>query len=110
MPTWRHKPANREYLNKRYTPDEQQAQTDAACSATQRLYCDELQAWRGCTDKRCRRHLRCSGDPAACFARVRERHEISNAVWAAVIRGGPGRIPPATHREWVMRRTPPDSL
>jgi hypothetical protein len=30
MPTWRNKPANRDYLNKRHTPAQQQALSDGA--------------------------------------------------------------------------------
>ncbi len=111
MPAWRNKAANREYLNKRYTPRQQQALDNAARSATQRLYCDVLRLWRTCSGKSCRRHLRCMGDPAACFHRGRANvPQIDEAVRAKVIAGGPRRIPPATHKEWIVRRYPPSSL
>jgi hypothetical protein len=109
MPSWRNKPANREYFNKRYTPEQQQALRNAARSATQRLYCDVLERWRSCKTKSCRRHLRCTGDAAACFRGIRPE-QIDNAVRAAVIAGGPRKIPPATHKEWVARRYLPDTL
>jgi hypothetical protein len=108
MPTWRNKPANRQHLNKRYTPRQQQQLYNAAKAATQRLYCDVLEFWRGCTGKKCRRHLRCMGSPAACLKRglksvPRWRQDRATL---AVMAGGPGKIPPANHKEWHMRRTP----
>jgi hypothetical protein len=108
MPTWRNKPANRQHLNKRYTPRQQQQLRKSAKAATQRLYCDVLQFWRRCAGKKCRRHLQCMGDPAACLDRglktVPEwrRHRATLEVRA----GGPRRIPPANHKEWGMRHTP----
>jgi len=110
MPTWRNKPANWEYLNKRHTP-KQQALNNAAVSATQRLYCDVLCLWRTCSGKPCRRHRRCPGDPAACLRRGRAIiADIDASVRAEVIAGGPKRLPPATHMEWIVRRYPPSSL
>ena len=112
MPTWRNKPPNRQYLNKRYTPRQQQQRYNAAKAATQRLYCDVLQFWRGCTGKGCRRHLRCMGDPAACLKRGWQNVSNKQRRWAfAEVRaGGPGRIPPANHKEWNMRHTPPSTI
>jgi hypothetical protein len=108
MPTWRNKPSNRQHLNKRYTPHQQQELYDAAKVATQRLYCDVLEIWRGCGDKKCRRHLQCKGNPAACLksgsqtiSRKRQRR-----AYTEVLSGGPRRVPPANHKEWGMRRTP----
>jgi hypothetical protein len=109
MPSWRKKPANREYLNKRYTPRQQQVRLDNARAATRRLYCDVLTMWRSCADKRCRRHRRCSGDVGACFAKIRSE-QMDAAVRAAVVTGGPRRLPPATHTEWAIRRWPPFSV
>ena len=93
MPTWRNKPPNRQYLNKRYTPRQQQQRYNAAKAATQRLYCDVLQFWRGCTGKGCRRHLRCMGEPAACLKRGWQNVSNKQRRWAfAEVRaGGPGR-------------------
>jgi len=108
MPTWRNKPADRQYLNKRHTPRQQQQLFNAAMAATQRLYCDVLRLWRGCAGKRCRRHLRCMGAPAACL--VRGLQDIPEwrrrRAYFEVLEGGPRRIPPANHKEWGMRRTP----
>jgi len=112
MPSWRKKPTNRQDLNKRYTPRQQQALRNAARAATQRLYCDVLALWRGCANKECRRHLRCMGEPGACLKRgwkkvPRHRHD---RLRAEVMAGGPRRIPTATHKEWGMRRYPLSSL
>jgi len=112
MPTWRKKPANRQYFNKRYTQPQQQALQNAAKAATQRLYCDVLLLWRACANKKCRRHLRCIGEPATCLGRgwpaVSKRRQ--RAAHAEVLAGGPRRLAPANHKEWSMRRTPPSSL
>jgi hypothetical protein len=112
MPTWRNKPANRVHLNKRYTPERQQARKDAARDAVRRLYCDSLELWRTCAAGRCRRHRRCAGDSRACMRRVWNdipRHR-EKQIWAAVIAGGPRKIAPANHVEWNMRRNPPDTI
>ena len=109
MPTWRNKPPNRQHANKRYTPRQQQELRNAALAATQRLYCDVLELWRACAGKRCRRHLRCMGEPGRClrggWANVSHRQE--RRVYAQVLAGGPRRVAPANHKEWNMRRNPP---
>jgi hypothetical protein len=112
MPSWRNKPADRQYLNKRYTPKQQQALFNAAMAATQRLYCDVLSFWRACANKQCRRHLRCTGDQAACLRRgwrtVSKRRQ--RWAYAQVLAGGPRRLSPANHKEWGVRRDPPSSI
>jgi acetylornithine deacetylase/succinyl-diaminopimelate desuccinylase-like protein len=111
MPSWRNKPANREYLDKRYTPEQQQALYDAARGATRRLYRDVLRLWRTGPGKSCRRHRRCLGDPAACFKRGRANvSQIDESARVEVIARGPRRISPATHTEWIVRGCPPSSL
>jgi hypothetical protein len=112
MPTWRNKPPNRQYLNKRHTPQQQQELHDAAKAATLRLHCDVLELWRGCEGKRCRRHLRCAGEPAACLRQGWQNASQQRRRWAygEVLAGGPGRVAPANHKEWGMRRTPPSSI
>jgi hypothetical protein len=111
MPTWRKKPANRQYLNKRYTPKQQQALYNAARAATQRLYCDVLELWRSCRKPRCKRHQRCSGEPQACLRRCTSLpNDQHDAVRAQVIAGGPRRIPPATHTERDLREYPLSTL
>ncbi len=112
MPTWRNKPANRGHLNKRYTPEQQQARSDAARDAVRRLYCDILELWKTCATGRCRRHRRCAGDSRACMRRVWSdipRHR-QRKIWAQVIAGGASKIPTANHAEYQMRHTPPDTI
>jgi hypothetical protein len=112
MPSWRNKPANRQYLNKRYTPEQQHAMDKAARAAVQRLYCDVLETWRACQTPRCKRHRRCAGDPQACLRRGVKgvpQHRLNDAE-AEVLAGGPRRVAPATHTEWVLRRWPLSSL
>jgi hypothetical protein len=69
MPTWRKTPPTRHHRNKRNTPDQRQARSNAARRATQRLSCDVLNAWKGCLKKPCKRQRRC-GDAAACLKRA----------------------------------------
>ena len=112
MPAWRNKPANRQYLNKRYTPKQQQAIHNAARATVQRLYCDVLETWRACKTPRCKRHRCCTGAPQACLRRgVRgvPQHRLNDAQ-AEVLSGGPRRIAPATHTEWELRRWPLSSV
>jgi hypothetical protein len=112
MPSWRTKPPNRNDLNKRYTPKQQQARRNAALAATQRLYCDVLALWKGCRNKQCKRQRSCMGEPAVCLKAAwpgvpQHRH---NEIREAVIAGGPRRKKPQTHVEWNLRRYPPSSL
>jgi hypothetical protein len=113
MPSWRKKPANQHHLNKRYTPHQQQARYNAARTATQRLYCDVLDAWKGCRNKRCKRQRCCMGGAATCLKRALAdipQHRL-DALRDEVIAGGPRRVPPATHKEWgLLRRYPISSL
>ena len=106
-------PGEKEFT-KRRTVAEGLALADAAHAAVWRLYCDVFKFWRACRVKRCRRHRRCDGEPAACLMRglpsVPEAER--QAAAAAVIAGGPRRIPPATHLEWICaasrcRSSPP---
>jgi hypothetical protein len=112
MPTWRNKPPNRQYLNKRYTPRQQQDLRNAALAATQRLYCDALELWRTCAGKKCRRHVRCMGEPGPClrrrWAKVSRRRQ--REALAQVLAGGPHHVAPANHKEWAMRRNPPSTI
>ncbi len=95
-------------FTKRRTVDEGLALADAAHAAVWRLYCEVFKFWRACRVKKCRRHRRCLGAPAPCLMRglasVPEAER--QAAAAAVIAGGPRRIPPATHLEWRVRREP----
>lgn len=59
-------PGEKEFT-KRRTVAEGLALADAAHAAVWRLYCDVFKFWRACRVKRCRRHRRCDGEPAACL-------------------------------------------
>jgi hypothetical protein len=113
MPSRRSKPpSSRQNFLKRRTLAEGRMQIDAAHIATSRLYCDALRCWRRCTKRSCKRHRRCLGDPADCllgglmFAPASRRLKAQKEV----IAGGPRRLPPATHIEWVIRRSPLQTL
>jgi hypothetical protein len=107
MPSWRNKPKSvKGQFLKRRTFEQGKAEVDAAHVATCRLYCDALRFWRDCKSRACQRHRRCTGDAFHCLgaghylvppSRRRRAQKI-------VIAGGPRRIAPATHIEWVVRR------
>jgi hypothetical protein len=79
---------------------------DAVHVATWRLYCEVLALWSGCRNKKCRRHRRCLGEAAACLLRAQPNVPQARLAEAAkeVMAGGPRRLPPATHLEWLVRR------
>ncbi len=99
-------------LHKRYTADELEARRKAATKALCRIYCDVIGFWRGCTNKQCKRHRRCCGEPWPCLQRglpgvPRGMHA---KIIAAVRAGGPERIAPINNLESEMRRNPPGWL
>ena len=85
---------------------------NAAHVATWRLHCEVLGLWRVCRLKKCRRHRRCRGEPAACLFRALPSvpHAQQLEAEKEVMAGGPRRVPPATHLEWTVRREPLPSL
>ncbi len=106
MPSWRNEPSTKQNFLKRRTYEAGRAQVDAAHRATQRLYCDALGFWRRCSSRRCRRHRRCCGEAARCLMRGLIHVPPSQRLKArqAVIGGGPRRIVPRMHIEWIVRR------
>jgi hypothetical protein len=104
----RSKQLHDKHFTKRRSVDDGIKLADAAHAATWRLYCDVLQLWRACPNKPCRRHRRCHGEPAACLMRglptVPPEQRLAAA--AEVVKGGPRRLAPATHMEWLVRREP----
>jgi hypothetical protein len=102
------KPARRGLYNKRLTPDEQVAQREAAFDAIRRLYAEALPLWRFCRHGTCRRHKTCAGDVRPCLERgwPLMPRELQMRAYHEVMRGGPRRLPPATHTEWQLRRFP----
>jgi hypothetical protein len=112
MPVPRDKPSAAPNYEKRRSFADGRALVDAAHSATHRLYCDVLRFWRRCSDKSCKRHRRCAGEPTACLMRHLPLVPIAERVAAQkqVIAGGPRRIAPATHVEWQVRRAALESV
>jgi hypothetical protein len=108
----RKKSGRRGLYNKRWTPDEQNAQREAAFTAIRRLYGEALPLWRVCVRGYCRRHKCCAGDAAHCLKRgwpLMPPH-LQAAAFAQVKLGGPRRRPPATHLEWELRNYPPSNF
>jgi len=106
MPSRRNKSSNDQNFLKRHTFAEGRAQLDGAHIATQRLYCGALRFWRRCALRSCKRHRRCCGEPARCLTRGLMYVPQSRRLKARqeVIAGGPCRVAPATHIEWIIRR------
>jgi hypothetical protein len=97
---------------KRRTFEQGKAEIDAAHVTTWRLYCDTLAFWRRCPNKACKRHRRCSGEPAGCLMRGLPGVPRAARLKAEqdVIAGGPQRIAPASHVEWTVRRSALETL
>jgi hypothetical protein len=98
--------------NKRLTPEEDVAQREAAFAAIRRLYCEVVPVWRFCRRGYCRRHQQCCGDIGPCLERGWPLipPELQKAAFDQVQVGGPRRLPPATHKEWRLRRYPPSNF
>ena len=106
MPRSRSKQKEEKKFTKRRSVEDGLKLADAAHLATWRLYCEVLRFWRSCSVHKCRRHRRCLGEPAHCLMRGLPSvpHEQQQAAAKQVIAGGPRRIAPATHFEWLVRR------
>ena len=106
MPKARNKQPTEKDFQKRRTVEQGIKLADDAHVATWRLYCEVFRFWRSCATKRCRRGRGCMGEPARCLMRglpsvtPAQRQAAEKAIAA----GGPRRIPPATHMEYVVRR------
>jgi hypothetical protein len=101
-----YKPTDRGNYLKRRTFEKGRTEVDAAHRATFRLYCDSLALWRRCRMRKCLRHRRCLGDePNMCFTYALPCIDPQTRIEARrqVIKGGPRRLPPATHMEWLLR-------
>ena len=103
---------NEKQFTRRRSIDAGLALADAAHVATWRLYGEVLRLWRACGIKKCRRHRRCLGEPAACLLRALPSVSHAQQLEAAkaVTTGGPRRIPPETQLEWKVRREPLPAL
>lgn len=93
---------------KRRTFEQGKKLADDAHAATWRLYCEVFRFFRSCRLKSCKRHRRCGGEPAACLMRGLPTVPPAERLAAqkSVIAGGPRKIRPATHMEYVVRRQP----
>lgn len=90
------------------TEEGQCAQREAAFEAIRALYVESLPLWRLCGRAYCRRHHTCNGDRRACLQQgwpLLPKH-IQEEAFAQVMRGGPRRLRPATHKEWILRGFP----
>ena len=87
-------------FNKRRSVEAGLKLADAAHVATWRLYCEVLALWRGCRNKKCRRHRRCLGEAAACLLRAQPSVPEARLSEAAkeVMAGGPRRGRPEPGR------------
>jgi hypothetical protein len=106
MPSDRN-PTDRGNYLKRRTFETGLAEVDAAHRATFRLYCNVLALWRRCRMRKCLRHRQClGGEPNMCFTRALPSVHPQARIEARrqVIKGGPRRLPPATHIERLVRR------
>ena len=105
MPTTRRR-------KRQLTMPELKAQRRAAFVAIRALYAALMPLWRTCSRGYCRRHRCCNGEVRACLERswpLLPKAE-QNRICAQVAKGGPRRIPPATHTEWSLRRFPPSNF
>ena len=106
------KSSRRGLFFKRSTPDEQVAQREIAFAAIKRLYAESLPLWRVCGRGFCRRHQRCGGEAVKCMTRAWPLvpPEVQRRAYEEVMRGGPRRLPPATHLEQHLRGYPPTNF
>lgn len=108
----KNKAGRRGLYNKRLTPDEQRARKEQAFAAIRNLYAACLPLWRFCAAPYCRRHKVCGGDVRPCLRRCWPLlpQALQDAAYAQAMRGGPLRVPPATHTEWSLRSYPPSNF
>src|SRR5271170_2973442 len=97
---------------KRRTPDDERAEREVAFAAIKRLYAESLPLWRACGRGHCRRHKQCAGEGASCVPRTWRQMppHVQQRAYEEVMRGGPRRLPPATHLEQALRRYPPTNF
>jgi len=105
-------PTEKQYL-KRRTVEAGIKLAEDAHATVWRLYNDVFGFWRICRKKPCRRNRRCcTGEPARCLmvgltsVPPAERPKAQKDV----IAGGPRRIPPKNHMEYLVRRQPLHAL
>ncbi len=91
---------------------DQRAQREIAFAAIRRLYAELLPLWRACGRGACRRHRQCAGDSVSCVKRCWPLMppDAQQRACEEVMRGGPRRLPPATHSEGHLRGYPPTNF
>jgi hypothetical protein len=97
---------------RRLSPDEEEAQRQAAFAAIRRLYSEVVAVWPSCDRGFCRRHRRCNGEVGSCLARAwpLTPPALQAAAYDQVQLGGPRRLPPATPLERELRHFPPTNF
>jgi hypothetical protein len=97
---------------KRRTPDDKPAGRDVAFAAIRQLYIESLPLWRVCPRGSCRRHQCCLEKTRSCLKRGWPLlpADVQLQAYQEVTRGGPRRLPPATHSEWGLRRYAPTNF
>ena len=85
---------------------------EAAFAAIRLLYIESLPLWRVCRRGYCRRHKCCLERNRSCLKRGWPLlpSEVQVQAFAQVRMGGPRRLPPATHLEWLLRRYVPSNF
>ena len=106
------KSSRRGLFFKRSTPDEQVAQREVAFAAIKLLYAELLPLWRVCGRGFCRRHKDAAARAVKCMTRTWPLvpPEVQRRAYEEVMRGGPRRLPPATHLEQHLRGYPPTNF
>jgi hypothetical protein len=81
-------------------------------SAIRQLYIESLPLWRVCPRGFCRRPQCCLNKNRSCLQRGWPLfpESVQAKAYALVNKGGPRRVPPATHLEWAPRRYPPTNF
>jgi hypothetical protein len=111
MPHRRRRKKKSRYADAR-TEEGQQVQREAAFAAIRALYVESLPLWRVCGRAYCRRHHTCRGDGRACLQQgwPLMSKRVQEQAFVLVRRGGPRRLPSATHKEWALRGFPPSNF
>jgi hypothetical protein len=109
---------SKQLIDKRSTPEQEQARREQAFRSIRRLYRESLQPWTLCRSSACRRHRRCVAEARSideaqrCLTRTWPllSEPAQQAAHAQVRQGGPFRRPPASVMERNLRRYPPTNF
>ena len=97
---------------KRRTPDDETVLREATFVAIRQLYIESSPLWRVCPRGFCRRHQCCRDASGACLKRgwPLMPPRVQAQAYEEVKRGGPRRLPPATHLECTLRSYAPSNF